>query len=235
MSIFSVLGTEKYSRVEGLFVSMASPDLQEDAKKIFYWIASAYTEPHRRYHTFDHLNNFIDQFSFFIDKRIMCLNIRQGFIGAMAGHDKIFNCKHNVDELESAGYTRGMMKLLGCSAESIDWAERFVLTSVSKNKADLSLPERLFYDMDVSVLAARPDVYQRYVEGVTYEYCTKLDLDEATLAKGRIELFLEPVLKSPAIFYSPQYKHLEPVARHNLQNELNAYKKGYVVRLEGLR
>lgn len=72
--------------------------------------------------------------------------------------------------------------------------------------------------LDLSVLAARADVYDRYAEQIAQEYAW---VPEALYLQGRAQV-LAGFLQRDHIYFTPSLRLLwEPAARSNLQRDLS--------------
>jgi predicted metal-dependent HD superfamily phosphohydrolase len=72
-------------------------------------------------------------------------------------------------------------------------------------------------DADLAILAAGPDRYRHYTEGVRREYAA---FDNASFAAGRT-MVLRALLEKPTLFHTAHAReHWEPLARANVESEL---------------
>jgi predicted metal-dependent HD superfamily phosphohydrolase len=78
-------------------------------------------------------------------------------------------------------------------------------------------------DADLAILAADPDRYRAYAEGVRREYA---GYDDAAFAAGRTAI-LQALLGKPTLFHTAHAReHWEQVARANVEAEINRLSAG---------
>ena len=131
-------------------------------------IWSAYSEPHRHYHTLEHIRNTI---------RITrnCFPGRNSYdlstvVLALLYHDIVYdvNSKHN--EAESAEWWT-MYALGRFRPEVVNKVTQLILsTQAHKVGPDSDDLDRIMNDADMSILAAEEDDYQEYARNIWREY-----------------------------------------------------------------
>jgi len=76
---------------------------------------------------------------------------------------------------------------------------------------------KLFLDADLAILAASPDRLEAYDKGVRREWLCRIhSWSDEEFRRGR-HAALTALAQRESIFYSPQFKHLEPIAKNNLE------------------
>lgn len=207
-----------------LYLTLFPQEVQNSSKLAdsFDDLISLYSEPHRFYHNVSHLEFLAAEFAKHEDK---FGQDRSAVLAALFFHDAIYECKPGHDEQKSADYMVAVLNDLGMGAAVIERAKKIVLATAD-HEAQGDYAAQLFLDMDMSILAAPPEVYDQYVEGVTKEFCTKLSLARPVFEQARVEKFIEPTLAKGAIFSTDDYKGLEEKAFDNMRREADAVAIG---------
>jgi predicted metal-dependent HD superfamily phosphohydrolase len=174
----------------------------------------AYSEPHRHYHTLEH-----------IAELLQCLEEHGGASDrdavslAILFHDVMYDPASRDNEEESAELAAERLTALGFPAPLVAKVDRYVRATRH------SLPPRqhddrdlnLLLDLDLSILAAPPDRYAAYVRAIREEYRA---VPQDIFAAGR-RLMLESFLARKHIYLTEQFGALfEAPARANLAAEL---------------
>lgn len=175
------------------------------------WLISSYTAPGRYYHDLSHLN--------FMFKLARSLNLKLNEIQtwAILGHDVHYIPGDPENEKKSAEETTWVLQHLEEPPLS-DQACKDISTIILDTKLHVPSTEEsaLVLDLDMAILGAPWDEYERYARGVMNEFGLPLE----TWIKGREERFIEPTLKSDKIFHTKLFQDLfEGPARFNLEEE----------------
>lgn len=175
-----------------------------------------YLEPHRVYHTLDHIK-FIDELirhskNLFDDLKVV--RVANWF------HDIVYDPKRSDNEERSALMMRranAYFQLTPAQVERIDW---FIMCT-KKHEATDDNDLGMFLDFDLAVLAEAEDAYMDYAAAVRAEY---IHVPELEYTRGRAQ-FLRSMLDRPAIYN--RFIALEGRARRNLQAELATLEVEY--------
>ncbi|GAB2839790.1 hypothetical protein GCM10027176_49680 [Actinoallomurus bryophytorum] len=172
-----------------------------------------YGEPHRRYHTTEHLAEVLD--------RVDELAAEAGDVDAVRlaawFHDAIYDPSRGDNEERSAVLAERMLADTDLPAGTVAEVARLVRLTTTHDPRDGDRDGAVLCDADLAVLAASPDRYASYAAAVREEYAAVPD--EAFRA-GRADI-LESLLGLPALFRTaPARERWEAVARHNLRTEL---------------
>jgi predicted metal-dependent HD superfamily phosphohydrolase len=174
-------------------------------------LLALYREPHRRYHTAQHVLMVLRAIDELRDE------VAVGDVAAvrLAGffHDAVYRPASD-DEAASAALARRQLGALGVEPARLEAVARLVLATAAHHPHGPD--EALLCDADLSVLAAAPPVYAAYVNGVRAEYAR---VDDAAWSVGRGAV-LEGFLARPRIYSTEAMHAREPRARANLEAEL---------------
>lgn len=186
-----------------------SEKLQLTAHQILDDTIALYAEPHRKYHTLDHIAD--------------CLKKLQPYRGrddhlklflALLWHDVIYDTTPQAagdssNEAKSADFAESAMNLL--DIPGADTVYRLIQAT------ELHVPdaedEALLCAIDMSILAESSGVYDAYVRGVRAEYGQYSD---EQFRIGRLAV-LQSFGQS---FHHPDFEHLNPIAAENIEKEI---------------
>ena len=112
-------------------------------------------------------------------------------------HDVIYNPRSASNEEDSAALFQRFANEVQLEAKDAAAVVRFILSTKSHTSA---LPEdndeRLFLDLDMAILGAPEKEYERYADGIRFEYAFVVDYPEK-----RIKV-LEKFLQAPHLYHS---------------------------------
>ena len=174
-------------------------------------IHRAYSEPHRHYHTLEHIAHALGRFDG-IRSRVGAADAAEL---ALWLHDFVYDPRAKDNEARSAAYAKRLL------------TEGGVVPAVGERVTDLimatchaSPPEapdaRYVVDADLSILGAPAAEFDRYERQVRQEYAF---VSEPDWRAGRARI-LRVFLDRPRIFLTPEFAPLEGPARANLERSI---------------
>jgi len=177
-------------------------------------LVRAYAEPHRHYHTLDHiadLLHLLEQHGGASDADAVKL--------AILFHDAVYDPARQDNEAASANLAVRQLSPLGFPRQLLGKAERYILATqhgaAPQAMGDDDLDVLLA--LDLSVLAAAPDRYRTYALAIRQEYSAVPD----TLYRSGRRRVLEGFLARPQIYRTEGLRSLwEAPARANLAGEI---------------
>ncbi len=178
-------------------------------------------EPHRHYHTVDHLAAVLAV----VDEHPgHALDVDAVRLAAWF-HDVVYD-PHRVDNEEaSALLAETVLPALGVPPTRVAEVARLVRLSASHDPAAGDRNGELLTDADLSVLASAPEVYHAYAAAVRREYA---HIGDPQFAAGRASV-LHTLLCLPNLFHLPALRdRWEDLARANLTRELSALRNTLV-------
>ncbi|WBB66171.1 metal-dependent phosphohydrolase [Micromonospora sp. WMMD812] len=174
-------------------------------------------EPHRHYHTVDHLTAVLDAVDAYAG-----LAGRPDLVRLAAWcHDAVYDPRAagDANERASAELAGRLLAGLGVPPDAVAEVSRLVLLTAGHAVAPDDVDGALLCDADLAVLAAPPPAYDRYAAAVRREYA---HVPEPDFRAGRARV-LSGLLALPALFRLPPTAQLwERPARANLHRELAA-------------
>ena len=179
---------------------------------VFERLIAAYSEPHRKYHTLQHLDECFAKLG---ELRTEASHPEEVEF-ALWFHDAIYDTKRQDNEAKSAEWARAVAR-----AQSLppDVAERIVrLIMVTRHDAEPQEPdEKVLVDVDLSILGAPPERFAEYEAQVREEYAWVPGI----VFRAKRREILQRFLARPAIFNMPKFvEAYEVQARANLGRSL---------------
>jgi predicted metal-dependent HD superfamily phosphohydrolase len=133
-------------------------------------LVARYDEPHRSYHTAEHLAEVLAE----LDRLAPWSAAADSIEVRLAAwfHDAVYDPRAGAGESEEASAVLAGAELAaaGLPVEVIDEVERLVRLTAGHVVADDDLAGAAMIDADLAILAAEPDRYERYVADVRAEY-----------------------------------------------------------------
>lgn len=168
-------------------------------------------ESHRFYHTTEHLQNCLQCW----EKTRNLFQEPTLAEFALFYHDAIYDPRRSDNEAASAELARKDLVELGLDSERI--SQVCALVRATDHKTQTDHPDAdLVIDIDLAILGADPQTYQRYVAAVRREYD---HIDETGWRVGRAKV-LQGFLAKTRIFANHFFDDCEREARLNLEREL---------------
>ncbi|MEH0842617.1 metal-dependent phosphohydrolase [Micromonospora sp. CPCC 205711] len=182
-------------------------------------LLARWREPHRRYHTVDHLTAVLDVVDAYAG-----LAPRPELVRLAAWcHDAVYDPRAagDANERDSAELAGALLTGLGTPAAAVAEVRRLVLLTAGHAVAAGDPDGALLCDADLAVLAAPPPEYDAYAAAVRQEYA---HVAEPDFRDGRARV-LASLLALPALYRLPPLaREWEPRARANLSRELAALR-----------
>jgi predicted metal-dependent HD superfamily phosphohydrolase len=185
------------------------------AYSVFDRLVAAYSEPHRHYHTLEHLGEV-----FRVAGRLPCDN-RLAVNLAIWFHDVVYDPIRNDNEEQSALFAERWLGELNLTKELIETVQQLIRATahLDGNQAS-TLPDVVaLLDADLAILGADQKRYFRYAADIRREYS---HVPEDQYRQGRSAV-LQKFLAHPAIYRSRLLQEEgEAAARRNLEAELQS-------------
>ncbi len=172
-----------------------------------------WSQPHRRYHTVDHLAAVLGHVDRLADHAADPDTVRL----AAWFHDAVHRPDRSENEERSAVLAERALAEAGLAADRVAAVARLVRLTASHSPGSDDRDGRVLCDADLAVLAADPDGYARYAAAVREEYAR---VPGPVFRAARAEV-LRRLLALPALFGTPYgAARWEAPARRNLTAEI---------------
>lgn len=182
----------------------------DDAYPVFDRIIAAYSEPHRHYHTLEHLAE--------VFRVVGRLGGGPAVQLAVWFHDIVYDPRAADNELRSADLLAEWLSPLGLPAGLLSHAAELV-RSTAHLAADTTPADAdvlVLRDADLAILGAVEVRYRRYATDIRREYAHVSDAD---YRRGRVAV-LDAFLARPTIYHHPlTAAEGEAAARRNMAAE----------------
>jgi len=184
---------------------------RSDPRPLHAEISRAYSEPHRHYHTLEHIARVLSLF----DGARYRLRDADAAELALWLHDLVYDPRARDNEARSAAYAARILDEGGVKPPVADRVTTLIMAT-----RHLGPPEdsdvRYVVDADLSILGGTPAEFDRYERQVRLEYAFR---SEAEWREGRTRI-LRAFLERPRIFLTSEFERFEGPARANLERSL---------------
>lgn len=185
---------------------------------LFDRLLAAYAEPHRRYHTLQHLQECLDHLH-----PALRLAAHPGEVAlALWFHDAVYALDRHDNEQQCADWARQAVLAAGVAPAVAGRIHALILAT--RHAALPATPdEGLLVDIDLAILGAAPGRFDGYERQVREEYAA---VPEA-LFRSRRRAILEGFMRRPTLFNTTFFRErLEAPARANLQRSIARLQSG---------
>lgn len=128
-------------------------------------LVACYSEPHRKYHTPQHLEECFEEFD---EVRALAEHPAEIEL-ALWFHDAIYNVNRHDNEKKSADWARASALAAGTPAEACNRVHALVMATRHK-AVPRGTDAELLVDVDLSILGAAPERFDQYEKQVREEY-----------------------------------------------------------------
>jgi predicted metal-dependent HD superfamily phosphohydrolase len=196
------------------FLALASPLPLSDA--LLAEVAATYGKGRRAYHTFGHAADVVRALAS-ARHAVGAVPSPEAFMAALF-HDAVYDAGRRDSEARSAELARAALaRHLPQANIDVDRVEALILLTArhgALGPGDVDDEAAAFLDADLAVLAAGEATFDRYDEGVAYEY--GLAVAPEAFREGR-RTFLAGLLQKERLFLSEEaHARLDAGARRNL-------------------
>jgi predicted metal-dependent HD superfamily phosphohydrolase len=174
-----------------------------------------YDEPHRYYHTLEHVAEMLRMVPRIAPAGTDLFAIQL----AVWFHDAIYDPRSKTNEIDSGEYARTVLAGLGLPARPII---DLILSTDHRVALEHNSPIefQILHDADLAILGASLDRYDRYAADIRKEYSYVLDDHYRDGRRRVLQHFLE---RTPTIYATQRMQEDgEAAARQNLTRELSA-------------
>jgi predicted metal-dependent HD superfamily phosphohydrolase len=172
-------------------------------------VESHYCEPHRRYHTLEHIRELLALLPHSCDE----------VLAAVWFHDLIYD-RRGANEERSADVSHEALVDLRFPRDSVDRVTKMILATRDHDPGDLPEEASLFLDADLAILGSPRDRYRDYAHAIRFEYSWVPD-DVFRAARDGV---LRDFMARPRIYLTDVMRgRFEEQARENMAWELRGF------------
>jgi predicted metal-dependent HD superfamily phosphohydrolase len=178
-----------------------------------------YGEPHRRYHTLDHVRCVLRDAALLaaelnLDGRDTALAL-----AAACAHDVVYDARPGDDERASARWAQQHLRAAQVPAPAIDRVAALVLATAGHVAAPGDHAAGVLLDGDLAILGSAEPAYDRYVRAVREEY---RQVPDDLWQAGRSQVLRALQDRAQLYVTAPARARWETAAQANLARELAA-------------
>ncbi len=176
-------------------------------------LITAYNEPHRKYHTLEHINACFEHLSSVDLQADHAHEIEL----ALWFHDAVYKILSSTNEADSAQLACSFLIENNAHAECIERIGDLILIT-KDHAAPKTKDAKLMLDIDLSILGSAPAIYAQFEKNVREEYRHV----PGFIFRPKRKKILRSFLERPTIYYSAYFsERLEAQARENLNKAIN--------------
>ncbi|ABC30978.1 uncharacterized protein conserved in bacteria [Hahella chejuensis KCTC 2396] len=184
----------------------------ETVQSCFDGLRRAYTEPHRHYHTLDHIQACLRH----LEEATGELEEPRAVALALWYHDIVYQPGNADNEADSARRAVAELRQLGESDEMAEKVRALILHTRHPSQPD-SHDAALLVDIDLAVLGAAPVLYDQYEDWIRQEY-KGIPWPQYCAGRRRV---LQGFLNDAFIYHTERFRReRESSARMNLKRAL---------------
>lgn len=184
---------------------------------IFANLINTYSNTARKYHNLEHIQHILHLLKE-VKELVYCFPALQ--LCAWF-HDYIYDPQTKDNELKSAIQATTILSKLNIDFEIIQLVKQIIISTQRHQPLINNLENLIFLDVDLAILGATPDRYQKYSQAIRKEYNHLSDHD---YFQGRIKV-LTKFLTRKRIYHTNHFRQqLELTARANLATEISTIK-----------
>ena len=188
-------------------LGVESPD-----ERLFAEVMASYSEPHRYYHTTQHLDECFGRLD---EARSVADHLHEVEL-ALWFHDAVYEARLQDNEERSASWAVSAATKTGLSSAVCARVRELILTT-KHNAAPATQDAAVLVDVDLAILGAPVERFDEYERQVREEYAW---VPEFLFRRKRREI-LESLLSRPHLYTTDHFRAmLETAARENLARSI---------------
>ena len=177
-------------------------------------LQAAYSEPHRFYHTTEHISNCLQQ----LDEVADLARSPEEVEVALWFHDAVYALRGQGNESKSADWASDFLRPAGAAEERCARVRSHIIAT-EHNAAPTDPDSMLVVDIDLSILGSSKDEYHVFETNIRREYRWV----PGPLYRRKRREILESFLTRPSIYFTACFRgRYESAARANLRAAIRA-------------
>lgn len=175
-------------------------------------LTARYSEPHRKYHTVQHLDECFERFAELKGEAVHPEEVEL----ALWFHDAIYDTRRQDNEERSADWARSSVLAASLPASVAERVHALIMAT-RHNVVPSGTDERILVDVDLSILGAEPGRFDEYEDQIRQEYSWVPGIVFRPKRRGILRQFLG----RPTIFSTQKFiDAYEAQARQNLERSI---------------
>lgn len=192
-----------------------------DAHTVWEWIAFGYGEPHRHYHSFEHIEHCILDLDclWYADQKFDPVPVEL----ALWFHDIVYDTHSSDNEANSAALARNALGVLQLKDETLkNQVSNLIMLTKHSDSLPSTIEEKVILDVDLAILGADETDFAIYEQNIRKEYDW---VPHEIYCQKRGEI-LESFLTRPRLYHTDIFHDLlEEIARENLRRSIALLKE----------
>ena len=135
------------------------------SEEVYSSLTSAYSEPHRHYHTGRHIDDCLAQ----LDSAAGIVDFPEEVELALWFHDAVYKPASSKNELKSAEWARAFLRATGAEDARSQRVHDHVLATRHGEESH-SGDAAVVVDVDLSILGREPETYDEFEQAIREEY-----------------------------------------------------------------
>lgn len=185
---------------------------QANGDDVFNALINRYSEPHRHYHTLEHLTECLDWW----EKTTHLAADPAAVILALWFHDAIYDVRRQDNEINSAIWANTELEKLAIAEDTRKAVTRLILCT-KHSEVPCTADEKLLVDIDLTILGASSDRFTNYETQIRAEYSHVPKWLFTIKRRAILKNFLQRTSIYSTTYFAQQ---LEIRARTNLRSSL---------------
>ncbi len=200
------------SRLAELWNRLGSGNLQSP---LYDDLVSHYSEPHRRYHTLQHLGECLER----LDEARSLAERPDEIEVALWFHDAIYDVRRHDNEERSADWACESLSAAGVSSDVVNRVRSLILVTDHRSPPR-GRDAEIMVDIDLAILGAEPRRFDEYERQIREEY----DWVAENVFRRERGKILTGFLARPRIFWTDHFcERFEARARDNIAGAIRQY------------
>lgn len=184
------------------------------SQQVYSSLTSAYSEPHRHYHTTHHIDDCLIQ----LDTAPGIADFPEEVELALWFHDAVYKPTSSKNELKSAEWAQAFLQAAGADSARGQRVYEHILAT-RHGEESLSGDAAVVVDVDLSILGREPDSYDEFEQAIRREYKW---VPWPVYRRKRVEI-LSSFLGRGKIYTTELFRNrFEARARQNLERAIQA-------------
>jgi predicted metal-dependent HD superfamily phosphohydrolase len=180
-------------------------------------IVTCYSEPHRYYHTLDHIGYVLDGLSEILHPALILPSEERTNVRLAAWyHDIVYDTHRHDNEERSSEMARDTLGTLGVPESRVARICELIEMTKHHQAPANDFAAHWFLDADLSILGGTPEDYAKYAAGIRKEYAWVPEYNYYSQRRAILNRFLQ----RPWIFLTGSYQAFELDARANITAEI---------------
>lgn len=190
----------------------------EGAQLALERLQAAYAQPHRHYHTLEHIEACLA----WLDWTWSSAQRPHEILLALWYHDAVYDPLASDNEAQSVTLMRSDLRAAGAALDAIERVATLIMATREHSVLAGSQDAALLVDIDLSILGAAPEMFERFERAIRAEYAA---IEPRLYAAGRAAVLKRLAARSPLYATNLIDTELSAQARLNLQSAVAHWER----------